>query len=252
MKLLILLFSCCLVAVQSSPAKKMTDREHAGFIGPVKSVYLEYEMPERNYGDRLQGKHCRGLTDVYNAAGQLIQHSVYPGSCGEDEIRESYAYASDGSRTTKKADARDKNSPSPSGGFSTGPSGDTGPVRETYRHDASGRLVESSLVRQNGKLIAKYVYVYDSMGRLIETRSVEANGAISDRRVNGYEGSNKAPSTFSYIDGRGKAIERSTYSDYEFNAQGDWIKRKMETEETLSPKQTLIETRKIEYYGARN
>src|SRR5437763_202622 len=38
MKLFILLFSFCLVAVQSSPAKKMSDREHDGFIGPVKSV----------------------------------------------------------------------------------------------------------------------------------------------------------------------------------------------------------------------
>ena len=108
------------------------------------------------------------------------------------------------------------------------------------------------LVTSKGKLIDQTFYDYDSMGRLIETRSVDANGAISVRRVNGYEGGNKAPSTFSYIDGRGKAIERSTYSDYEFNPQGDWVKRKVKTEETLNRKQTLIETRKIEYDPTKN
>ena len=74
------------------------------------------------------------------------------------------------------------------------------------------------------------------MGRLIETRSVDANGAISVRRVNGYEGGNKVPSTFLYIDGRGQVRERTTYSDYQFYPQGDWIRRKVKTEETLNRK----------------
>src|SRR5882724_10703028 len=113
MKLFILLISFCLVAVQSAPTKKMSDREHAGFIGPVKSVYMEYEMTERNYGDRLLGKHCRDFNEVYNESGRLIQRSVYFGSCGEDENRESYTYAQDGSRTSKREEIRDKNSPNP-------------------------------------------------------------------------------------------------------------------------------------------
>src|SRR5882724_7812417 len=108
MKLFILLFSLGLVAFQSSPSKRMSDREHAGFIGPVKSVYMEYEFTERNYGDRLAGKHCRGLTEVYNENGRLIQRSVYSGSCGVDEIRESYDYAPDGSRITSSKEVSGK------------------------------------------------------------------------------------------------------------------------------------------------
>jgi hypothetical protein len=106
-------------------------------------------------------------------------------------------------------------------------------------------------VRPKGKLIDRTVYEYDALGRLIETRSYESEGSVSVRRVQGYEGKNKAPSTFSYIDGRGREREQTTYSEYEFNAQGDWIKRKVKTEETPNRNQTLIETRKIEYYKAK-
>ena len=107
-------------------------------------------------------------------------------------------------------------------------------------------------MRSKGKLINKTFYDYDSMGRLIETRSVDTNGEVSNQRTNRYESNNKVPAGYSYTDFRGQAHETTIYSDYKFNAQGDWIKRKVKTEETLNRRQTLIETRTIEYYAVRN
>jgi hypothetical protein len=112
-------------------------------------------------------------------------------------------------------------------------------------------LVESSSLTPKGKLINKLVYQYDSMGRLTETRSEDDNGAVSVR-TNKYEGNNKVPSTSSYIDFRGQVQEMTTYSNYEFNPRGDWINRKVKTEETLNRRQSLIETRTIEYYAGKN
>ena len=50
----------------------------------------------------------------------------------------------------------------------------------------------------------------------------------------------------------GRVLRRSTYSEDEFNQQGDWIKRSVKTEEERGRKESLIETRKIEYHPVNN
>jgi hypothetical protein len=86
------------------------------------------------------------------------------------------------------------------------------------------------------------------MGRLIEIRSQDADGEMSASRVYKYAGNNKVPAESSYIDFRGQMHETTNYSDYKFNPQGDWVRRKVKTEQTLDRRQTLIETRTIEYW----
>ena len=61
-------------------------------------------------------------------------------------------------------------------------------------------------------------------------------------------GRQRVPSGFIYYGGNGKVYERTTYSDYEFNSHGDWVKRKETTEETLNRKSISWMLRKIEYY----
>jgi|SRR5882724_7173566 len=242
MKVFVILFAFSLLAVQSAPVRKMSDREHAGFIGPVKSVNIEYEITDQNYGDRLAGKHCRGLTEVYNESGQLIQRSSYPGSCGENEIRDSYSYSPEGSRITTSREVSGKTAPPP-------PAPDTVPAKETFRYDDADLPSESSLVNSNGQLITKFVYQYDSMRRLIEVRTEGASGDVFASRMYKYDGNNKVPAGSSNTDFVGLMHETTTYSEYKFNAQGDWIKRKVKTEQTLARSQTLVETRTIEYWA---
>ncbi|HZS49069.1 MAG TPA: RHS repeat domain-containing protein [Blastocatellia bacterium] len=250
MKLLILSLFFSLVIVQTRPPKQMSDRELAGFVGPVKMVSGEFELIQGTYGDQLIGKQCRDFREIYDESGRLTQRSVYPGSCGADEDIELYKYEADGSRASTHLEIHNKNSPPPPPPIAgpTGDSDDTGTVREIFRYDSAGKLVETSSVRGKGKLLFKISYEYDSAGRLTETRSQGAGNTTPVRRVWGYDGDNKVPMAFSYINGRGQIEELTSYSEYEFNPQGDWIKRKVRTTESLNRRQTSIETRKIEYF----
>ena len=46
----------------------------------------------------------------------------------------------------------------------------------------------------------------------------------------------------------GKIYERTTYTDYEFNPKGDWIKRKQTTEETFNRRSVSMANPEIEYF----
>jgi hypothetical protein len=96
---------------QAAVSKKESDREHGGFVGPVKSVFVVW-LPIS--GNRVPvGSRCRQLTDEYDENGRLVRHSIYPGECGGDEIREDYSYSQDGNRATKTQEIRGANSPAP-------------------------------------------------------------------------------------------------------------------------------------------
>jgi len=56
------------------------------------------------------------------------------------------------------------------------------------------------------------------------------------------------PSGFAYFGSDGRIYERTTYTDYEFNSKGDWIKRKQNKEETFNRRSVSMTFREIEYY----
>lgn len=93
--LLILAIACNQVAI----TKRKSNREHDGFVGPVKRVFVVWSPISGS--DYPVGSRCRSLTDEYDEMGRITRHSLYPGSCGSDEIREDYSYSADGTRNTK-------------------------------------------------------------------------------------------------------------------------------------------------------
>lgn len=238
----------------NAQGSQMTDRGREGFIGPVQKVFVEWSPADRPYNDIPVGAHCRQLTDLYDQNGRLVQHSVYPGSCGRDETRYEYAYAADGSRTSRTQEIRSKDSPSPPppvnmGSTATVAPQDLGPPRASFRYDSDGKLIELRSVRPSGKLIYRYTYSYDTEHRLIETTGHDANDQISDRRVYTYGANQRVPLTFTYYGRDGKIYDRITYSEYEFNSTGDWTKRKETTEQGLNRNRVSLVTRTIEYYS---
>ena len=82
----------------------------------------------------------------------------------------------------------------------------------------------------------------------MRTATISLHGQITVRRVYSYTGDERVPSTFTYYDQEGKVRERTTYTDYEFNSTGDWLKRKQTTEETLNRVTVALVTREIDYY----
>lgn len=108
------------------------------------------------------------------------------------------------------------------------------------------RLAEESTITPSGKIIDRYEFLYDGDDRLIESRGYDPQGRVEVRRVWGYEGNQRGPSTFAYYGRNGKVYERTRYAEYEVNARGDWVSRKEFTEETLNRKTIAMVYRKIE------
>lgn len=256
MNAFIVMLSLLFALPQAPTVKRMSDREHAGFIGPVKKVFVEWSPVDRPFNDISPGTRCRKQTDSYDKEGRLIQNSVYPGSCGSEEIREYYTYGTDGSRT-EVTDASGASGipsgPPPIAGASL--DREPGQPRVVFQYDSTGRLTEASTIRPSGKMIDKSAYSYDANSRVQEVRGYNNDGKVSSRRVYTYDGVRKVPSGYAYYDGDGKLHEEITYSDYEFNSYGDWVKRKETRQErvyvsgqTVSRKSISSTYRQIEYY----
>jgi hypothetical protein len=241
---LILLVACNQVSITIIE----TDREHDGFIGPVKKVFVQ--RSPLSGGDYPLGSRCRQMTKVYGQYGRLLQHSLYLGTCGNDEIRYEYSYDPGGDRIEKSRKIRGGGSHPPPP-VALGSTPDTG-KRETRMwfmfERLSGKIVESASYRPDGKIINKTKYTYDDKGRMRETTVRDRGGRVSSRRVYGYSGDERVPSSFVYYDAKGNVHERITYSDYKFNSQGDWISRKEATEERYNRRSVSLTVREIEYY----
>lgn len=248
-KAIALLLLSFLLNVQASP---MSDRAREGFVGPVQKVSVEWSPVDRPYNDIAVGTQCRESTDLYDRNGRLLQHSAYPGTCGQDETRFEYTYAADGSRTSQTQEFRAPGSTSPPpvvnmGSTSMSPQ-DAGPPRVSFKYDADGKLIELRSVRPSGKLIYRNTYTYDAQGRLIEAAGHGGNDQLSDRRVYTYANNERVPTTFTYYGRDGKVYDRITYSGYEFNSIGDWTKRKETDAQDPNKNRVSLVTRTIEYY----
>ena len=244
----------CLATSQSAAPQRESDRAVDGFVGPVKKV-TQVWTPVSG-GNYPKGSKCRQLLDEYDETGRIMRYSVYPGTCGEDEIREDYKYARDGSRTALVQEIRGPNSslppppPAPAN-----PGRKKGPLRKMLKHDGSGRLVEESTVFADGSVAFKTGFTHDAKGRLVETTGYNEEGGVTSRRVFAYSADERVPSSFVYYGPDGEVAERTTYSDYEFNSHGDWTRRKETTDEPFthrgvshSRRSVSITLREIEYY----
>jgi hypothetical protein len=242
---LILLVACNQVSITIIES----DREHDGFAGPVKKVFV-WSSPISG-GNYPVGSRCRQMTKVYDQHGRLMQHSLHPGPCGSDEIRYEYSYTPGGDRIEKSQKIRGGGSPPPPPPVALGstPDTDKGEPRMWFMFDrSSGKIIESASYRPDGKIINKTRYTYDDKGRMTEMTGHNRDGRVSSRRVYGYPGDERVPSSFAYYDGKGNVYERTTYSDYKFNSQGDWVSRKEATEERLNRRSVSLTVREIEYH----
>jgi hypothetical protein len=225
MTVVLLILALVSGAPQSAGAKRVSDRERDGFLGPVKEVFTEWSPVGQARNGIQPGARCPQQTSVFDENGTLAQRSGYAGPCGCEEIRDIYAYGPDGSQTTKSENIPGPGCPPPPPMAAPAGAPESGPRRRVFKCDENGRQVEATLIRHDGTVVYKTVYGYDAKGRLTETASFNGNGQAGDRRVYGYTGASSVPATFTYHGRDGRVYERTAYSDYELNAQGDWVKR---------------------------
>lgn|SRR5262245_10254978 len=255
MKHTVALFCLLLTPTQAPSLQKMSDREQEGFRGPVMKVFEEW-FPQTEESNTPIGARCPRETKTYDQQGRLTSDVLYPGVCGEDgEIREDYSYDKDGNRIERYDDSKASvisvsppKPPTPSAG---GNQNGSYTFKHVFKYDSKGRMSEESVYPSSGKLKYKLVYKYDSQNRMIEYKSVDPDGSVSGKLTYIYNSDERFPSGSISIGSDGKPYAKDTYSAYELNSRGDWIKRREIQEHPDQPnraKTIAIVTRTIEYY----
>src|SRR5262245_10872109 len=243
----------CLLSLQSPGDFIKSERECEGFVGPVKNS-LEEWSPVSGY-PYPSTTRCRSRAHVYDKDGRLFQYSYFTGACGSDENREHYTYDLGGNRTSRTEEILGKNSQPPPPPLSQ-PGAMIGPAVRGFPktiliYDAKGMITEKANFRIDGKPTYKTTYSYDEKGRLQEMQVIHSAGNRY-RWTYKYEGENRFPESELSFAGYGNNPSSTvTYTDYEFNPQGDWIKRKETSKETTGRTTVSIHYRSIEYYTAK-
>jgi hypothetical protein len=239
-----------LLFVQTPSASKKSERVCYGFLGPVKKAIEEWS-PISGYPNLSPNDRCRARSQIYDKDGKLIQNSYFSGSCGSDENRDHYTYDQDGNRTTSFEFIRGENSPPPPPPPMAPPGQAVkGPPKTTFKYDAQGMIAERANFRANGEPTYKTTYKYDEKGRLQEMQVIHSN-APRYRWTSKYDGEKRFPESEDSFDADSdKSKYTVTYTDYEFNSHGDWIKRKETAKEASGRTTVSIRYQILEYYPA--
>jgi hypothetical protein len=239
-----------LLFLQSPNVARKSERVSDGFVGPVKKVFEEWS-PVSGYPYPADAR-CRTRLRIYDSDGRLIQSSSFSNSCGSDEHRDQFTYDQDGNRIIRSEFIQGENSPPPPPPPKMPPGAKgsqviKGPPKITFKYDAQGMISEEANFRSNGELIYKITFKYDEQGRLRDWQIDHANGTRY-RYVYKYEGEKRFPASHDSFDGESETSKYTvTYTDYELNAKGDWIKRKETIKEATGRTSISIQYQTIEY-----
>jgi hypothetical protein len=209
-----------LLAAQTPGAHK-SDRERAGFTGNVRSVLMEVATVSRD-GDRMvEGKRFGTWVTRYDERGNLTEMVLYDGS--RVLSRTVYAYDADGSYTIKRYNAERTSSDNAAGNPPT-PSPRVSHCAVKY--DSDGNLVEETCVDADNKGQERTEYRFDKANHRLETIKSAADGKGRSHCVETMDEHGQTVAE-ECENNEPKAIAtrtKATYS-YEFDAQGNWIKR---------------------------
>lgn len=198
-----------------------SDARDAALHGMVKTVFEEDE--DRSGTWSVQGRKPNSM-EYYNARGDLTRRESYDYKGNLSEITV-FGYL-DGARVSRrKSIQREYNPPpmiiaSPSG---TRPKSDPGYSNKfAFRYDEHKRLIEKTWFLNNGEVSIRYVYKYSENQR--EELVYSADGSLNQRYLSvlNEKGTEVERTSFEMKDG---SIRAKYKYAYEFDAQGNWIKR---------------------------
>jgi hypothetical protein len=220
------LFCAAVVCAQ----RKQTDREFEGLKGPVKSVSVEKAVLKEQEGRQVEERRVMVESATYNVNGNRVNDARYD-SGGDLLVKNVYRDADAGKVvdtyvrlpliTAEMAEAGSGGTVRPDRPPKTGPPLlQRGPEKYKYKYDDRGNIREMS-IEYKGRVRRRVVYNLKE-GRK-ELLSYEDGKDLDYQRVE-------------TLDAQGNVIEstvadtvlsdqKHSYTAYEFDARGNWVKR---------------------------
>ncbi len=234
--------------------RPQTDRESDRLKGPVKTVTVERATLKEQGGRDVEERRVVVERVTYNAEGNRAEDESYAGD-GRLSKKSTYRYI----RGEKIAEGRIVisdiilDTPAPTGGEAQPartpepPPHDLRPFTQKYRYkyDAAGRVKEMTVV-EGGYLRQKVVY--DHRGGRRETRWYTELGDLINREVDKFDARGNLAETVSLDLETGAVVYKYSYTGYEFDARGNWVKRLKTMTEAGEPDVREVEYRTITYF----
>jgi hypothetical protein len=238
-KLFLLALLSAFISVGST-AQVVTDRQAEGLTGNVKTLVSEGAVLEGKPGKWKELRRVRDSTTVWDKEGYEIERVIGASDkpfmklvASHDakqkiRIEKRYdLYLNDSSRprgVVHDAQGKPMQSPLP-------PAKTQEPsvvIKEIlYKYDDDGNLSEKLIYEmQQGKkkFYVRRVYLWDADGKPKEEQWYDESGKPTRKFVYKYDLQGNEIEHI-IIEGKNKIISRTTYSEYQFDSQGNWIRR---------------------------
>ncbi|MFL6209823.1 MAG: hypothetical protein ACJ74W_13285 [Pyrinomonadaceae bacterium] len=227
-----------------------SDAEDEGLKGRVQTIFTEDEDLS---GTWSVSKRKPSSMKYYNERGNLTKHESYDYRGNPMDITV-YGYL-DGDRASDRESIRYEYDP-PAMVIDSAP-GEPKPKydpRYTYKfkfkYDDKGHLLEQDWYGNSGKLWLRYVYKYDGNKR--EELVYSEDGSLNQRYMYTLDDKGHEIEETAYEAKDGSIRDKYSYA-YEFDAQGNWIKRTTSKWVTkggqASYQPAWVDYRMITYYG---
>lgn len=204
---------------------KMTDRAFAGLKGKVKSVIKSYSNFEEKDGKTVETARLKLEENYYDESGNLIKTF--------DNIStelNTYKFI-DGAKTAKTTELESQLQ-----GIRVGSTFNQLPetklttpdTRYTnkfiYEYDKKNRITKETVYLNNNKILRISTFEYDDNGNLVKDTFLNVRYAYTETHKFDNRGIEVGSIRNANAAGE-KRVSNTDYSNYKFDAQGNWIKR---------------------------
>jgi YD repeat-containing protein len=282
---LALALSCSYSAAAQTATDAGTAKDRSGVVGPVSALRLEAAAVSVVSGRPVEGPRVLKQTISFDEKGNATTTSVFnPDGSVRSKLGRAYTYDAEG-RVAEWCSLDADGAPTGRAVPAYGEQGrevettffhPDGSVHytQTYTYDERGNITRKASRSPDGRSHGWTVHTYDDSDRLTETAFYTRDGTLSQRNVYAYDARGRETEWNAYRgDGthalgftrrydesgnvveslhsaNGSLVSRRTYT-YEFDARGNWVKRRAEVEEArggVSKVVPEVTYRTITYY----
>jgi len=227
---------------------KMTDREFDNLKGKVKSVTIQEAEVVKKRDKEMEEPRNIMEERYYDKSGNIIK--TLDNVTNDLNI---YTFI-DGDKTYKKTKTKLPKFTPPKTTISgrVNNSNEAKPTDERYtfkfkyKYDAQGRVIEEKWYLNTGILWVKSIYEYDDKGRMIKESYYDEEKLNSTQTYKYDDKGIELESIHDLASIEGEyGLTVNSYNDYQFDVQGNWVKR---TETTTYKREGKVTASKTAYY----